>query len=340
MIQEMVQATLLIFVAEMGDKTQILAMTFALRYTVSQVLTGVFIGSFINHGLAVLLGAYLSTVIPLHIVRIVASVAFVGFGLWTLAKSDDNDDEEAAKAGNPILTVAMAFLIGELGDKTQLTAIALSSNANFPLFILFGTTLGMVLTSGVGIFVGSKLGERVPEVAMRLASSGVFIFFGVIGLANALPAEFLTTKNTLVFFVILFTTVALIGRVLVMRNRQKKSRIRRVAGRLLAQLRAVESSINQLCLGPEVCGRCKGDNCPVGQCKDLMSQAVKLHTHLITHGEADFRLNGKKFDEEKLLAAISLAKESCFYCSGKDHEQCVFSQTSKLLEEVYRNQKK
>ncbi|NLV91773.1 MAG: TMEM165/GDT1 family protein [Firmicutes bacterium] len=91
MIQDYLRATFLIFMAEMGDKTQILAMTFATRFAVGQVLLGVGIGSLLNHGLAVLLGTLLATVIPLTMLRLVAAISFLGFGLWTLTASADDE---------------------------------------------------------------------------------------------------------------------------------------------------------------------------------------------------------------------------------------------------------
>src|SRR5690606_22932798 len=146
--------------AEMGDKTQILAMAFATQYQVKKVLMGVFLGSLLNHGIAVALGSYLSSVIPINTIQIIAGISFVGFALWTL-KNDDDDEEEGDSKGKfgPVFTVAMAFFIGELGDKTQLTAITLSVDASYPVFILLGTVSGMILTSSLGIYVGSKIGN-------------------------------------------------------------------------------------------------------------------------------------------------------------------------------------
>src|SRR5665647_3803336 len=97
MIQEMLKAFILIFIAEMGDKTQILAMAFATRYPVKKVLLGIFIGVFINHGLAVILGSYISNFIPINTVQIIAGLAFVGFSLWALKTDGDDDEDEKQK---------------------------------------------------------------------------------------------------------------------------------------------------------------------------------------------------------------------------------------------------
>ena len=154
MIREFLKAFLLIFAAEMGDKTQIIAMTFATQYKVKEVLLGVFLGVFFNHGIAILLGRYLSKLISMDWIQLIAGFMFVLFGLLALKEEKLEDKKE--KNYGPIITVALAFFVGELGDKTQLTAMTLSAEGKYPVFILLGTTLGMIATSGLGIYVGVK----------------------------------------------------------------------------------------------------------------------------------------------------------------------------------------
>ena len=132
MITEFFKSMFLIFMAEMGDKTQILAMAFATQFMIKEVLLGVCLGSLLNHGIAVVLGAYLSHVIPQDAVQIAAGFLFIGFALLSLKADEEDEEEKAKKDLSPILTVAIAFFIGELGDKTQLTAITLASDATFP----------------------------------------------------------------------------------------------------------------------------------------------------------------------------------------------------------------
>ena len=157
MMIEMLKAFFLIFIAEMGDKTQILAMAFATRFPVKKVLAGVFIGVLLNHGLGVIVGKYISDFLPTNIIQIVAGVVFISFAFWTLKVEDDEDkDEEQKYKFGPVLTVALAFFIGELGDKTQLTAITLATNTSYPLAILGGTVLGMIMTCSIGILIGKS----------------------------------------------------------------------------------------------------------------------------------------------------------------------------------------
>ncbi|HHT68804.1 MAG TPA: TMEM165/GDT1 family protein [Firmicutes bacterium] len=266
MLYEIGKAAALIFVAELGDKTQILAMTFALQFAVGQVLAGVALGSFLNHGLAVIVGAYLAHIIPLSVIRLGSAVMFLGFGLWTLKKTDDEDHKTNRRFSSPILVVALAFFLGELGDKTQLTAIALASNAQIPWAVLAGTVLGMVLTSLVGIIVGSKLGERIPDFALKLISSAVFIGFGVFHLSQTVPARFLTAPYVLMFSAAL---VALLMYLVIPLFRERRlaqespGNFRTVA----AQLHALDKALSELCLNDE---HCRNERCPVGYCKRLV----------------------------------------------------------------------
>jgi len=126
MISELIKAFILIFIAEMGDKTQILAIAFATKYPVKKILIGVFVGSLLNHGLAVIFGYYLGSVIDFGIVKVVTGIAFVIFALWTLRIDEDEFEKPSKYRFGAVLTVSIAFFLGELGDKTQLAAVALA----------------------------------------------------------------------------------------------------------------------------------------------------------------------------------------------------------------------
>lgn len=228
MVQEFIRSLFLIFMAEMGDKTQILSMAFATQFKVYEVLLGVFIGSFLNHGVAVALGSYLSNLIPMGAIQIAAGFLFIGFALWTLKSDEEEDEEDTGKNFGPILTVAFAFFIGELGDKTQLTAITLSADAKYPIFVLLGTVSGMVLTSGLGIFVGSKIGDKVPKLAIKIVSAGIFLFFGIIKLYTSLPKAYINLTNILIFFMVLSMSIYILLRP-VLKSRSKMSRLKEVA---------------------------------------------------------------------------------------------------------------
>jgi len=308
MLQEMIKASLLIFLAELGDKTQILAMAFALQFSVRQVLIGVALGSFLNHGLAVLVGAYLAHLVPLETVRFVSSLLFLGFGFWSLMSEETENHGSTQSSGNPIVVVALAFFLGELGDKTQLTAIALASSARFPWAILSGTVLGMVLTSLAGIIVGRKLGERIPEFTLKLISGGVFIGFGTLYLAQTVPSRFLTTGNIVLF---MLTLVVLILSIIIPPLRRHKThpqaqgQLKQVA----STLHALERAVQDLCLGEE---HCRGQNCPVGYCRKIIQQELAgvpistSHRFKVLH---PYVKRNQSFDRDKVKRALDLLDE-------------------------------
>lgn len=281
MIQELVKAFFFIFVAEMGDKTQIMAMAFATKYKVRKVLLGVLIGSFLNHGVAVVLGVYMSSIIPLELIRLIAACAFIVFGLWTLRSQGEDEQDEAKGKLGPVATVAMAFFIGELGDKTQLAAITLSTTAQYPAFILMGTVLGMVITSSFGIFVGSKLGQRIPELAIKMVSGFIFIFFGILGLFEAVPHQYITPSNVIAFFAILGMVIYLlikpsIGAV----KRGELSLFKRTAEELHEHVEKMKKTVDEICLGENYCGQCEGKKCMIGYLKQALQNVNEQGVHI------------------------------------------------------------
>ena len=185
-----IASLLFVTLAEMGDKTQLLAMAFATRFPARVVLAAVFVATILNHALAVAAGRLLTTLIPLEVISFAAALSFILFGLWTI-RGDTLEGEDAERTGyGPFLTVAIAFFLAEIGDKTQLATISLAVKYPDPLAVLMGTTTGMVVADGLGIIVGIVLGKRLPEGLIRLVSAGVFIAFGFVG-AGAILGEWL-----------------------------------------------------------------------------------------------------------------------------------------------------
>lgn len=176
-------ATGAVTLAEMGDKTQLLAMAFACKFKASKVLTGVFLATLINHALAVAAGNLIAHYSILDVwIQGVASLSFILFGLWTI-RGDKLEGETGGKTRfGTVITVAIAFFIAELGDKTQLATFALAAKypAN-PIGILAGTTTGMLIADTIGIIVGVIMCKKIPERTIKLISAGVFILFGIVG---------------------------------------------------------------------------------------------------------------------------------------------------------------
>ncbi|MFA6384295.1 MAG: TMEM165/GDT1 family protein [Candidatus Omnitrophota bacterium] len=177
---------LFVVLAEMGDKTQLLAMAFASRYKWYKVLTAVFIATVLNHALAAAAGQFLTTVVPLDIISLIAALSFIGFGLWTIRGDKlDGEDKKESRFG-PILTVAIAFFLAEMGDKTQLATISLAVEYRNMFTVLMGTTLGMVVADSVGIIVGIVMRKQIPEKTIKWIAAITFILFGLHGVYKVL----------------------------------------------------------------------------------------------------------------------------------------------------------
>jgi len=178
----------LIFVvlAEMGDKTQLLAMAFACKFRWQTVMWGVFVATAANHLLAAAAGSYLAAIVPMAYIKIAAAASFIIFGLWTI-RGDTLEGEDKKYNFGPFWTVTIAFFMAEMGDKTQLATIALAIKYNTVIPVWMGTTLCMIISNGFGIIVGNVMGKHIPERAIKWASALIFIAFGVYGLYENMP---------------------------------------------------------------------------------------------------------------------------------------------------------
>lgn len=305
MLKELIRAFLLVFVAEMGDKTQIIAMTFATQYKVMEVLLGVTIGVLFNHGIAIVLGNFISKVVPINLIQIIAGLLFIIFGINAL-KIDGEENVENKKALNPVAAVSIAFFVGELGDKTQFTAMTLAAEANYPVFILMGTTLGMIATSGLGIFVGSRIGEKIPELLVKIVSSLVFVFFGTIKLFDSVPGNYLTLRNiVLMLSVLIIVETSLIFRLV--RDgklKSKASSLKYVAERLKRQTKELKKTLDSICLGESKCGTCSSSSCLIGYTKFILKEAYENGNYYKDLNVNIDKLLKKNYDKGKVRDAL------------------------------------
>lgn len=309
LIQEILKAFMFIFIAEMGDKTQVLAMAFATKYPVKKVLLGILIGSFLNHALAVLLGNYLSSVIPINLLQVIAGFAFVGFALWTLYSDDEEENGNRKIKFGPVFTVALAFFLGELGDKTQLTAITLAAESNYPALVLCGTVLGMIVTGGIGILVGKTIGKRIPEYVIKIGAASVFMFFGILKLSQTLPVEYLTPLNiTLFVAAIVFSSFLLLRNDYKKRERGIHSELKSKAQALYDYYHKMDQEINKICLGEQYCGECDEKNCLIACLKTLIKAGINEKYENLDDMSPDIGIL-KAFDKHKLLEALIFTVE-------------------------------
>lgn len=204
MLASFIVATILITLAELGDKTQLLALVLACRYKAWQVLVGIFGATLVIHLLSTVVGAAVGDLVPQSVISAVSGLLFVGFGIWTL-RGDSVDDDAAEKPSRfgPIMATAIAFFLAELGDKTQIMTMTIAADPGAALRtfggsfaalvptgltgggggtlfgVWMGSTLGMVIADGVAILVGSVLGKKLPERLITRISGVIFILFGV-----------------------------------------------------------------------------------------------------------------------------------------------------------------
>jgi putative Ca2+/H+ antiporter (TMEM165/GDT1 family) len=169
-----------IFVAELGDKSQLMAMTFATRYRFWTVIGAITAATAVVHLFSVALGNVVGLALPTGPISILAGVAFIAFGLWTL-RGDKLSEEEESKAQrstrSAFFAVAIAFFLAELGDKTMLATVTLATTEGwFGTWI--GSTLGMVAADALAIGVGALLGKALPERVIRIGAAVLFFAFG------------------------------------------------------------------------------------------------------------------------------------------------------------------
>jgi putative Ca2+/H+ antiporter (TMEM165/GDT1 family) len=179
-----------IFVAELGDKSQLMALAFAARYRAVPVLIGITVATAVVHAVSVAVGALLGAALPTDAINVVAGVAFLGFAAWTL-RGDELSEDEAARAErrgrNAVVAASGAFFLAELGDKTMLATITLASTEGV-VGTWAGSTLGMVAADAIAIAVGKLLGTRLPENVIRVGAAVLFLVFGIVLIVEGLAS--------------------------------------------------------------------------------------------------------------------------------------------------------
>jgi putative Ca2+/H+ antiporter (TMEM165/GDT1 family) len=178
----------IIFLAELGDKSQLMAMAFATRYPAMTILLAIITATALVHLVSVLIGAAFGAAFPTDTISILGGIAFLAFAVWTL-RGDELADREMARAHRTdrsvFFTVGGAFFLAELGDKTMLATVTLATD-NGLVGTWIGSTLGMVAADGLAIVVGKQLGARLPERAVRIGAAATFAVFGLFLIAEGL----------------------------------------------------------------------------------------------------------------------------------------------------------
>jgi putative Ca2+/H+ antiporter (TMEM165/GDT1 family) len=214
-----------VFLAELGDRSQLITMTYALRYRWWVVLTGVAIAAFLAHGVSVTIGHFLGAALPARPLAFVSALAFLIFAVWAWREGTTGDDDvsTAVEPRFALLAVISSFFLAEISDKTTLATLMLASDHDW-IGVLIGSTVGMVCADGLAIGVGVLLHRRLPRQLLHVLASLLFLMFGLwILLDGALgwrPAAIAVTTTVAL-------AVAVVGLAQTLRQRRTNASIAR-----------------------------------------------------------------------------------------------------------------
>jgi putative Ca2+/H+ antiporter (TMEM165/GDT1 family) len=180
-LQPFITTLLVIGMAELGDKTQLLTLSFATRFPLWEVLAGISCASALLMGMAVFFGGIIHYYIPDLYIQIFSGIFFLFIGILTII-SKEKEEEAKLKSHNPFWIVFVSFLIAELGDKTQLATIAFSAEYGNPLQVWLGATLAMFGVNGLGILIGRWAKDFISKLWMKWLGAIIFILIGIITL--------------------------------------------------------------------------------------------------------------------------------------------------------------
>ncbi len=190
-------AFLLIFISELGDKTQLLVLSFSSKLKAKTILLGVALGSLFSHGIAILFGSFLGNIENLifqHFLKIITYISFIIFGIITLLKSKTENEENSQNNRKNlknnlgyILFIAFTIAVGELGDKTFLASIGLGIEYSaYKISLICGAIVGMIMSDLIAIVFGRALSHKIPESIMQKFSGILFLIFGLVEILNFL----------------------------------------------------------------------------------------------------------------------------------------------------------
>jgi putative Ca2+/H+ antiporter (TMEM165/GDT1 family) len=187
-VQPLLASLGLVFVAELGDKTQLVALGFGARHRLGPVLAGVAIAYAVSNQLSVVVGGLVGVALPVRAIGLVGGLLFLGFAAWTLRDSGADTGDEAGVDGEGrvaidsrsiVLSVASAMFLAELGDKTMLATATLAAQGS-PVQTWVGATTGIILSGMLGVLLGRVFGARLPERVTRLGSAALFALVGAV----------------------------------------------------------------------------------------------------------------------------------------------------------------
>ena len=186
-MESLLVSTGVVALAEIGDKTQLLAFILAARFKKPvPIILGILAATVVNHGLAGALGGWITATLSPEILRWALGLSFIGMALWTLIPDKIEEEKtQVAQRFGVFGATLITFFLAEMGDKTQIATVALAAHYAAPLMVVIGTTLGMLIADVPAVFVGDRLASRIP---MKLVHSVAAAIFALLGSATLLGA--------------------------------------------------------------------------------------------------------------------------------------------------------
>jgi putative Ca2+/H+ antiporter (TMEM165/GDT1 family) len=186
-LKALLVSTGIVALAEMGDKTQLLAFVLAARFKrPAPIVAGIFVATLFNHGLAGALGAWITTAVGPDVLRWVLAASFLGMAVWTLIPDKIEEDEaKASRRFGVFGATLVTFFLAEMGDKTQIATVAMAAHYGAPLAVMAGTTLGMLIADVPAVFIGDRLSKRIPMRLVHGVAAALFLLLGIATLLGA-----------------------------------------------------------------------------------------------------------------------------------------------------------
>jgi len=183
-MEALVISTGVVALAEMGDKTQLLAFILAARFKRPvPIIVGILVATVLNHGLAGALGAWITSVLSPDVLRWVLGGSFIAMAVWTLIPDKIEEEEtQVAQQMGVFGATLITFFLAEMGDKTQIATVALAAHYVTPLWVIAGTTLGMLVADVPAVFVGNRFAAKIPMKLVHTTAAGIFAVMGLLTL--------------------------------------------------------------------------------------------------------------------------------------------------------------
>ena len=186
-LESLLISTGVVALAEIGDKTQLLAFILAARFKKPlPIILGILVATLFNHGLAGAVGAWITATVDPDILRWVLGVSFIAMAIWTLIPDHIEEEETAVAVKFGVFGATLiTFFLAEMGDKTQIATVALAAHYASPLMVVAGTTLGMLIADVPAVFLGDKLAGRIPMTLVHRIAAAIFAALGIATLLGA-----------------------------------------------------------------------------------------------------------------------------------------------------------